>query len=53
MVVVSDGEIVDFGEKNERTWIVSLLEGEFALFLVQVPDFSALMTGTTNNPRVI
>lgn len=53
MVVVSDGEIVDFGEKNERTWIVSFLEGEFALFLVQVPDFGALMTGTANNPRVI
>ncbi len=53
MVVVADGEIVDFGEEDEGAGVVGFFEGEFALFLVQVPDFGAFVTRTTDNPRIV
>ena len=53
MVIVSDGQVVDFGQENHSTGVVGFLECEFALFLVQIPDLRTFMACTSNNSSII
>jgi hypothetical protein len=53
MVVIPNGDIIYFGQKDERARVVVLLEGKFTFLLIQVPYFGPLRAAASDDSSVV